>query len=238
MIPIDEIREVFEEYSWEERLEENPRRLYAFLLATDEHRSFLTFMQRAWRTLDALSGDYCDIFTYERWEIPSKWEIRAKKENQPNYIPLIQTNILQALYSRGLEFDVPLKEFIVNDGILLPNRTQCFEVRNRLFENPSEILLPGLALFPSADSKEALYYRCGGLNHNQLSESFQRIFSTVAEINQRDPSLNRNEIFNELKKTEKIRDFKERLNQVTMQISLKDVFDILGAGIRLVMPTS
>jgi hypothetical protein len=70
MNEIQDVKEAFGNYQWEERVKANPRRIYGFLLASDEHTAFLAYIQNAWRTLHALSGNACDIFTFEQWVMP------------------------------------------------------------------------------------------------------------------------------------------------------------------------
>jgi hypothetical protein len=60
-----------------------------------------------------------------------------------------------------------------------PDTAGCFEVRDKLFGNPEDIILPGLALFPSAHRYNALYYGCAGLTQDELSSNFQRILNSI-----------------------------------------------------------
>lgn len=66
MREVSDVKEqVFSPDSWARRIRDDPKRIYAFLLCSDEHEEFCSFIQKAWRSLHAESGRYCDIFTLE-----------------------------------------------------------------------------------------------------------------------------------------------------------------------------
>jgi hypothetical protein len=70
MNEIQDVKDAFENENWKQRVDANPSRIYAFLLASDEDQIFLEYIQNAWRTLNELSGDACDVFTFEQWVTP------------------------------------------------------------------------------------------------------------------------------------------------------------------------
>lgn len=130
MNEIQDVKKDLNSYEWERRVKDDPKRIYAFLLCTDEHESFLSFIQKAWRTLDALSGKSCDVFTLERWEFPHE------RFKSANYLPVEGGSAGHARIARGDRYGYPGKDVAIDNGLMLPNRIQCLEVRDNLFEKP------------------------------------------------------------------------------------------------------
>jgi hypothetical protein len=83
MYEIQDVKDAFGNDKWQDRVAANPRRIYGFLLASDEHNNFLTFIKDAWRTLHTISGDACDIFIFEQRQLSH--EKRFANENTYRY---------------------------------------------------------------------------------------------------------------------------------------------------------
>lgn len=194
MNEIQDVKDAFGNSEWEERVNANPRRIYAFLLASDEHKNFIAYIQNAWRSLHALSGDACDVFTFEQWVMPDR------RFSDRNYISipttalgggrLISTDQLPAIEKKMLGENTPDPEALqtvrwlsgyrgqdvaIDNGMRIPDRPLCYEIRDKLFKRPESIVLPGIALFASPNTLDATYIGCGGLNSRQLSELFQKM---------------------------------------------------------------
>lgn len=229
MRKVQDIKEELISSKWDRRVKDNPRRIYALLLCGDEHEAFRTFIQKAWWTLDEISGEACDIFTIEERSVPAEHRIGA-----PNYIYIEGGKSGEArIEPDGQILGYPGK-VAVDNGVMLVDRRKCYDVKNKLFGKRRNITLPGLAIFPSPFTLDAEYYKCNGLDVQQLSESFQRIFDSVREAY--DKGSDRFEVFKNFQRAEKIRSIKERLVKALMEISLKDAFDMLSGGIGLVIP--
>lgn len=172
ILEISDIKEVFSPLDWQNRIKQNPRKLYGFLLFADEHKTYRSFIQEAWRTLDSLSGEACDIFTLERKYDPSSHlaieggktgQSRRITQDDPMYPDL--SVVYPVIAATGCA--------IVDNGLTLPERTQCFEVRDKLFKKPKNIILPGLAIFADIHTKKAIYFDCHELEKSELNESFK-----------------------------------------------------------------
>jgi hypothetical protein len=193
MFSISGLINVFGNEAWQTRANSHPRRIYAFVLASDEHRDVLEFVRSAWRSLDVLSGDSCDIFTFE----------------QPDHCaPRLIT-------AKGLV------EFT------LPSRQLCYDVRDQLFETPESVVLPGIALFASSVTKDALFVRCAGLNPQQMSDLFQEVLSGIREIS-RISNGDRFDVFESFVQQHRRKQVKSRVFKTVSNITIKDVFSILS----------
>ena len=228
MNEIQDIKEVFGSWNWEERVKQDPRRIYAFLLCSDEHEEYTSFIQKSWRTLDSLSAHYCDIFTLEKWEMPHA------RFDSPNYLRISSGEVGDAGIVHGDRYGYPGQKIAIDNGLMLPNRTQCFEVRDKLFEKPSTIVLPGLTIFASPYIQEAVYYNCSGLGSHELSDSFQHIFGSIREAYE--VGEDRFDAYDQFKRLERIRGIKDRLTKALTKLSINDIFSILSNGIKLVIP--
>src|SRR5579871_195644 len=204
MFPVQSIEEVFSEDKWRRRVEQDPKRIYAFLLCTDENETFIRFIQTAWRTLDKLAGKPCDVFTLER-----------PPSHQNASYDLF-------LYSEDRK------------SLVLPDRTECITVKDKLFEKPREIVFPGFVVFPSTVLRECLYYNCMSLDEEHLSYLFQKVLGAINEAYS--TKDNRFGVFDHFRQLERERIIKERVIRALTTLSLKDIFDILTTGIGLAIP--
>jgi len=250
LLEISDIKEVFDPLSWQERVRENPRKVYGFLLFADEHKAFRSYIREAWRSLDKLSGEACDIFTLEQ-PISTAWG-NTEQFNASNYLAFegLSTGQSRFIAPEDNQYDEVCQKYpdvgrfggaVIDNGIKLPDRTQCYDVRDRLFEQPAKIILPGLALFANIYTKNALYFNFDNLNREELSSRFQYILTSIREIYE--SNEDRLAVLQLVKKMERNREIKERLTQALSKISLKDVFDILSgvlsagiAGLRMCFP--
>jgi hypothetical protein len=219
MNEVQNVKQVFQPSAFQNRILEDPRRLYGFLLCTDEHQGFISFVQSAWRTLDALSGDACDIFTLEKWEMPDQRLASSR------YIQL-GTGDTQPRIVDG-EGRYEGQHVFLDNGVMLPDRVQCLKVRDELFKNPRQIVLPGFAIFASREAgNAAAYYPCGRLSPAELSDSFQQILGSANEAYH--AGENRMEAFQYFQKIERKRSIKEKFIKTLTNLSLKDLIDLLS----------
>jgi hypothetical protein len=228
MNEISDIKEVLSDYEWKSRIEKDPKRIYGFILCTDEHTAFQSFIQKAWGTLHYLSGEACDIFTLEHWKFPHE------KLISKSYIQIPGARSGAARIARGDDFGFIGQNILIDNGLMLPDRAQCFEVRDKLFANPNKIILPGLAIFPSPYLQEAVYYNCSDLDETQLSSSFQAIFNSVKEAYK--AGGDSSDVFGRFQRIEKVRFIQERLTKAVLKLSLRDIFDVLTGSISIVVP--
>jgi len=227
---IQDVKEVFNAWSWKKRIEEDPRRIYAFLLCADEHAAFRNFVQDAWRTLDALSGRACDVFTLEHWVFPHE---RFKKRG---YLPLPGGSAGAAGIAPGERYGLPGQQVAIDNGIMLPDRTQCFEVRKRLFKKPEDIILPGLAVFASPWGKESIYYDSKDLQGAELSSSFQAILGSIQKAYETQETSD--QVLARFRQLERMRSIKGKVSKALLNLSLMDLVDLLKGGFGFVMPKS
>lgn len=232
MKKVSNFKEKFEGDQWNKMVKENPKRFYALLLCYDEHEDFHKFIRKAWNTLDALSGETCDILTLETQEMPPEFVI---KDENKKYLELDggrygEARITEAgNLARFEELNLLpnwTDPIMVDNGLCFPNRTECDKVINELFSNPDDVTLPGLAVFSSPYEFEAVFYKCGGLNADQLSELFQEIFKTVKRVYREDSGMSRPEIFKRFNELERNRAIKDYLKTALTKISLMDVINV------------
>src|SRR5438094_5737628 len=159
IIKVEGIKEVLDVYAWRRRVQADPKKLYGFLLCTDEHEAFLRYLQKAWSTLNTLSGNACDLFTLEH-----------QRKGLATYLPLSTT-------APPVTGDLGSRD--TSDGIVLPDRTQCLALRDALFAKPESVILPGLAVFASINERTAVYYPCNGLTSDEISATFQKLFNSM-----------------------------------------------------------
>jgi len=255
MNEIQDVKDAFGNYQWGERVESNPRRIYAFLLASDEHKGFLAYVQNAWRTLHALSGEACDIFTFEQWVMPHD------RFSDKNYfsIPtpalgggrLISTNQLPAIEMKMRDSADPDQEALrtvkwlsgypgqdvaIDNGMRIPDRSLCYEIRDKLFKRPESIILPGLALFASPNTLDATYIGCGGLNSQQLSELFQKVLNLIRSVYRGDVAGDRFDVYDAVTRAHGRDLLKGKVVKAVSTLTIKDLFSILTGGIHLITP--
>ena len=230
MNEIQDVKEVLDQDRFAERTSEDPKRIYGFLLCTDEHEDFRSHIQKAWRTLDALSGKSCDVFTLEKWQMPyERFESRL-------YLPVDGGSAGQARIADGDEYGYPGQHIAIDNGIMLPDRTECLKVRDQLFENPKDVILPGFAIFPSVHECRARFYKCGGLGRSDLSELFQIVLTTIRESYNR--GNNGGDVFDRFVAAERSRKFRRYVLNLLLRLSLMDLIRLLGHGFKLVTPKS
>jgi hypothetical protein len=230
-----DIKEELTSSKWDRRVKANRRRIYALLLCADEHEAFRSYIEKAWWTLDAISGESCDVFTLEQHNMPAE-----KRIGTPDYVYIEGGKLGRArIEHHGRRIGFTGGRVAIDNGIKLPDRRQCIEVKTMLFGKRRGITLPGLAIFPSPFTNDAEYYKCNGLDSSQLSENFQLIFESVREAydkSSENPGSDRFDVFENFRKLEKTRAIKERLVKALMEISLKEAFDLLSGGVGLVIP--
>ena len=233
-ISIRDIGEVFDTDAWLRRVHENPNRIYGFIICADEHTEFIEFVEVAWSTHNALSNDACDIFTFERpksdarytlsktakllgvsshtilrWIQKNKVDVLKKIDHQGHYC-FSDEDV--AKLGNALQKKVPLQRS--------RNRTQCFDVVKKLFESPHEIILPGFAVFPSANARKAAYFDFSTLNSSQFSGRLQRILWLVQEAYDRGGDADA--VFEHFRKIEEKRCLKQRFKTALLKFPLKD----------------
>jgi hypothetical protein len=257
MNEIQDVKSAFGNAEWQERVAANPRRIYGFLLASDEHKNFLTFIQDAWRTLHTISGDACDIFTFEQWFFPDK---RFANENYvsipspslgggrllaTDYLPGIRRKLRcapdvdqEALKMIEWLSGYPGATVAIDNGIRIPDRPLCYEIKYKLFERPESVVLPGLALFPSPNTLDATYISCGSLTSEQLSELFQKIFNLIRSVYRSDLAGDRFDVYEAVKRAYEKDRLKGKVIKAVSTLTIKDLFSILTNGIHLVLPKS
>lgn len=142
-----------------EFVEEDSKRIFGVFLCADEHTEFHDFLQKAWKTIDRVSGRATLIFTLE---VPST---------------------IERLIDHVKKHPRPADQFQPTPGsdFLVPNRAECFDLVETLFERPSKITLPGFAIFPDVVGQTATYFCCSGMTSTQLSELTQLVFQQINE---------------------------------------------------------
>jgi len=231
MNEIQDVKEALDPIGFEKRIKTDPRRLYGFLLCTDEHDDFRTFIQKSWRTLDKLSGQSCDIFTLEKWN-----DHPRERLDSSLYISIEGGTLGQPRITNGDRFGFADQEIAIDNGIRLPDRTQCFEVRDALFAEPRKVILPGFAVFHSVAAKRARYYSCGELTSKELSKLFQIVLTTIAEKYRE--GAGRTDIFKAFSRAELYRELKTHAVNAALKLSLADLMKVIGGSLHLIMPKS
>ncbi len=235
--------QVFSAHSWNKWVEKNPNRIYGFLICADEHEEFIKYIQKAWRTIDKLSGDVCEIFTLERQE--KRYESAVSLKDVAHELQIDKRTVIRWIDTGKIDLDkkknyrgryhfskqdvTKLQAYAEGNLLTPPDRTQCWEVVEKLFKKPSDIILPGLALFQSAYTKEAIYYNCTDLKVAELSAEFQCILNSLKVACQSGRS--QNEIFQHFQKIERKRKIRKIAKAVGLKLSPKDFFDLLTGGI-------
>jgi hypothetical protein len=257
MNEIQDVKDAFGNSEWEQRVNANPRRVYAFLLASDEHKNFLAYIQNAWRTLHALSGDACDIFTFEQSVMPHD------RFSDRNYLSiptpalgggrLISTDQLPAIERKMLSGIAPDPEALqtvkwlsgypgqnvaIDNGMRIPDRPLCYEIRDKLFKHPESIVLPGIALFASPNTLDATYIGCSGLNSQQLSELFQKVLNLIRSVYRSDLEGDRFDVYEAVTRAHGRDQLKGKIVKAVSTLTIKDLFSILTGGINLITPKS
>jgi hypothetical protein len=257
MNEIQDVKAAFGNSEWEKRVAANPRRIYGFLLASDEHKAFLTFIQDAWRTLHAMSGDACDIFTFEQWHMPHE---RFESQNyvsipspslgggrimNTDRLPEVERKLRgsggadqEALKMVRWLSNYPGQSVAIDNGIRIPDRFLCYELKDKLFNVPESIVLPGLALFSSPSTLDATYIYCGGLSPEQLSELFQKVLNLVRSVYRGHLAGDRFDVYEAVMRAYQRDRLKGKVIKAVSTLTIKDIVSILTSGIHLVTPKS
>ncbi len=230
MNEIQDVKEVLTPSQFEDRAIADRKRLFAFLLCTDEHRAFRQFIQDAWRTLNALSGSSCDIFTLEKWEAP------PDKLSNPNYLHVSGGTYGRARLAPGDNYGFPGQQVAIDNGIYFPDRAECLKVRNRLFAKPASIILPGVAISKSPYEKVAIFYTCSRLDSTQTSELFQVVLTGLGRAYE--AGKDRDDVYERFSTNEAFRRVKRHVSEAFLKLSLNDLFAAIGYAFRLVSPSS
>ena len=216
MKEVTSVKETLIISNWKERVKKDERRIYAFILCADEHKEFRKYIRDAWQSLDKLSGDSCDVFTLER-----KGHSRDHIEKE-EYLQIGDARIEGAT--------------AYDEGISQIDRSQCFEARDRLFENHEKIILPGIAVFTAAWERDAIYYCCNELDAEALNVTFQNLLNSAKEAYKHShSSIECLELFKTIELERKIGN---RQSTAVLSLSIMDVIDLVGSAMQLVKPKS
>ncbi len=203
-------------FNWSKLIRQQSPRIYGFLLYTNEHKTFQSFIREAWSTLDKLSGDACDIIALG--DHPYR-----DTANTPSSI----------IVSIGNK-----QKMMIRDDV------GSLEVRDMIFKHPEKIILPGFVIFASPFARETLYYPCSNLTVEQLSDHFQRILNSIREVYKEIdpdrikyrifPDLISFDMFTHLKRKKAINDLKGYFIKGISKITVSDLLKIIGlvAGIK------
>ena len=249
MFAIQDVKDAFGSMEWSRRVAANPRRIYGFLLTSDEHQVFLNYIQKAWRTLHTLSGESCDIFTFEqRAGLHEPWldrtylhlsgPILGEGGRTVSVDEFVKARPPEAIEAIKTALGGVFGSLQIDNGIKIPDRPLCYEIRDKLFVHPESIILPGLALFSSPDTKDATYIKCGGLNSQQLSDLFQKVLNLIGSVYRGDVTGNRFDVYEAVTRAYRKQQFKERVIKAVSTLTIKDLFSILGTVAHLVTPKS
>ena len=216
--------------------EEDPNRLFGFLLFYDEHEELISYVKKARRTLNEISNKYCDIITFERYVLPPAVRAKAKStyslkevatrlgQSEATVIDMIdsgQGNLNRKKNDRGHDSissnDLrKLGRGIQYSELRAPNRAQCNAIRISLFGDRNDVVLPGFAVScflpdgkgPKKANPEAIWYSMKGLKSDDLSDEFQRICNSMRAAYDEHKGADRATVFHRFKKLERKRSLK------------------------------